>query len=145
MPSLELAERDELGSLYTRLPDGAPTFLGTPITVAFHPGDNTFFVGRQMVMLTRPVPIRHLRWLRVLLPRLPEVLPTIIATLQLREPEFADPARMQAELTQPTISLSADHAYGEWSFHVEQPSYGEGYGFSITFSQFTVTESLCGD
>jgi hypothetical protein len=145
VPSLELAEREELGSFYTRLPDGVPTFLGAPITVAFHIGENTFFVGHQMVMLTRPIPIRHLRWLRVLLPRLAEVLPTIIATLQREEPEFADPARMQAELAQPTISFSANHTYGEWDFHIEQPSYGGGYGFSITFSQFTVTDSLVGD
>ena len=144
VPSLELAEREEPGSLYARLPHGAPTFLGSPITVAFHPGDNTFFIGRQMIILTRPVPFRHLRWLRRLLPRLTEVLPTIVATLQLHEPEFADPIRMKAELTQPTISLSADHAYGEWDFHVEQPTFGEGYGFSISFSRFTVTDSLCG-
>jgi len=145
VPSLDLHEREELGSNFTRLPSTAPTFLGAPITVAFHTGENTFFVGRQMVMLTRPVPIRHLRWLRVLLPRLAEVIPTIIATLQQHEPEFTDVARMQAELAQPVISFSPEHAFGEWAFHVEQPSYGEGYGFSLTFSQFAVTDSLCGD
>ena len=96
-------------------------------------------------MLTRPVPFRHLRWLRVLLPRLPEVLPTIIATLRLHEPEFADSNRMRAELAQPTISLSADHAYGDWTFQVEQPTYGDGYGFSITFSHLTVTDSFVGN
>jgi len=145
IPSLELDEREELGSFYVRVPTDAPTFLGSPITVAFHTGDNTFFVGNQMVMLTRPVPIRHLRWLRVLLPRLAEVIPTIISTIQLHEPDFVDPARMQAELAQPVIAFSSKHTYGEWDFHVEQPSYGEGYGFTISFSQFAVTDSFVGD
>jgi hypothetical protein len=113
--------------------------------VAFHTYDNTFLIGNKLVMLTRPVPIRHLRWLRVLLPRLREVIPTLIATLQAEEPEFIEVARMKAELSDPLIYFSPEHAYGEWAFSVERPSYGYPYGSTITFSRFTVRDAFTGD
>ena len=46
---------------------------------------------------------------------------------------------MQKQLANPTISFSAEQAYGEWYFCVEQPD--RGYRFIVEFDQLSANDA----
>src|SRR4051812_17936462 len=77
-PAIEFQDASTIGRIVAHLPEDGATFLGKPITVLFATGIKTFLGPDRLITLSRPIPIRHLRWLRVLLAQFPEVIPTIL-------------------------------------------------------------------